>query len=125
MENNSKNKINFISTIPQDYEEFMGWEPDIYDFYLNEENETCRYKETIINFTKHEINYLKIVIKNSKKNKYTKSSDIAEVVGIAAKSVDKIKERINKKFRQFADFDLIVNKSGYGNKINNDIGLFS
>lgn len=122
--NNNEKKINMQILYPDNFEEFMGWEPDIYDLYLDEENCSCRYKNIIVNLQENEVKYLKIVISRSRKNLYTKSDDFTEVFGIEAKSIDKIKERINKDFKKQANIKLILNKKGFGNIINKEIGHF-
>lgn len=121
MDNFSKIQKTFI---PNDFDEFMGWEPDIYDLYLDEENGSCRYKDKIINLEDSELKYLKIVISRSRRNLYTKSADFTEVFGIETKSIDKIKEKINKKFKKQANITLLINKNRYGNIINKKIGHF-
>ena len=121
MDNFSKIQKTFI---PNDFDEFMGWESDIYDLYLDEENGSCRYKDKIINLEDSELKYLKIVISRSRRNLYTKSADFTEVFGIETKSIDKIKEKINKKFKKQANITLLINKNRYGNIINKEIGHF-
>ncbi|MDD3236673.1 MAG: hypothetical protein PHV37_01075 [Candidatus Gastranaerophilales bacterium] len=103
------------------YEEAMGYDPSIYDLFVNVEEGICIYKEKQINLRKSHLEYLKLVIKNSRNNKYTFSEKIKDELNIETKSVDKMKELINKTFKEKFDIELIVNFKGYGNKINSEI----
>ncbi len=118
-----------------DHEEFMNYEPSIYDLYVNVEEGICLYKNNTIHLGKSSLEYLKILINNTKKGKYTLSRELEDKLKMSLKSADKLKERINKEFKNFPffvddnkeskDLDLIVNTKSYGNKINSKFKLIS
>ncbi len=119
-----------------DQEEFMGYDPSIYDLYVDVKSGICLFKNCQFNLPKALLEYLKLVIINTKKGKFTLSKEVEDVFGIEPKSIDKMKETINKKFQKFVrekfknnkeniPSELIVNEKGLGNKINDKINLIA
>lgn len=61
-----------------DQEEFMGYDPSIYDLYVDVKSGICSFKNCQFNLPRALLEYLKLVIINTKKGKFTLSRDVKD-----------------------------------------------